>query len=156
MTEDTSSWQSAASAAEECQYLNRIYYKEDFKVIFFWLSGVKKWMEICAIEGGGTDAMANAILKFQFFWNIPLSCHITDNVLNVYSVIRTLLCVLKFGSQRIDFLEQSKVQKHELVIQSTSLCFHFSFLDQSKMQKHNLLLQSKSSCILQGRHQTYF
>ena len=29
MTEDTSSWQSAASAAEECQYLNRIYYKED-------------------------------------------------------------------------------------------------------------------------------
>ena len=29
--------------------------------------------------------MANAILKFKFFWNIPLSCHITDNVLNVYS-----------------------------------------------------------------------
>ena len=34
MTEDTSSWQSAASAAEECQYLNQIYYKEDLKVIF--------------------------------------------------------------------------------------------------------------------------
>ena len=42
----------------------------------------------------------------------------------------------------------------------TSLCFHFSFLDQSKMQKHNLMLQSKSACIIQGAsvgcHQTYF
>ena len=46
MTEDTSSWQSAASAAEECQYLNRrIYYKEDLKVIFLTEWG-KKWMEI--------------------------------------------------------------------------------------------------------------
>ena len=99
MTEDTSSWQSAASAAEECQYLNRIYYKEDFKVIFFWLSGVKKWMEICAIEGrGGSNAMANAILKFQFFWNIPLSCHITDNVLNVYSLGLILLIIAQSTS----------------------------------------------------------
>ena len=65
MTEDTSSWQSAASAAEECQYLNRIYYKEDLKVIFLTEWG-KKWMEICAIGGGGSDAMANAILKFHF------------------------------------------------------------------------------------------
>ena len=45
MTEDTSSWQSAASAAEECQYLNRIYYKEDLKEIFLTEWG-KKWMEI--------------------------------------------------------------------------------------------------------------
>ena len=71
MTEDSSSWQSAASAAEECQYLNRIYYKEDFKVIFFWLSGVKKWMEICAIEGGVQRLMTNAILNFQFFGIFP-------------------------------------------------------------------------------------
>ena len=34
MTEDTSSWQSAARAAEECQYLNQLYDKEDLKVIF--------------------------------------------------------------------------------------------------------------------------
>ena len=34
MAEDTSSWQSAARAAEECQYLNHLYYKEDLKVIF--------------------------------------------------------------------------------------------------------------------------
>ena len=34
MTEDTSSWQSAARAAEECQYLNQLYDKDDLKVIF--------------------------------------------------------------------------------------------------------------------------
>ena len=34
MSEDTSSWQSAARAAEECQYLNQLYDKEDLKVIF--------------------------------------------------------------------------------------------------------------------------
>ena len=32
MAEYTSSWQSAAGAAEECQYLNQL--KEDLKVIF--------------------------------------------------------------------------------------------------------------------------
>ena len=45
ITEDTYSWQSAASAAEECQYLNRIYYKEDLKVIFLTEWG-GNWMEI--------------------------------------------------------------------------------------------------------------
>ena len=34
MAEDTSSWQSAARAAEECQYLNQLYDKQDLKVIF--------------------------------------------------------------------------------------------------------------------------
>ena len=56
MAEDTSSWQSAARAAEECQYLNQLYDKEDLKVIFLTEWG-NKWMEICAIEGvGGSNA----------------------------------------------------------------------------------------------------
>ena len=98
MAEDTSSWQSAARAAEECQYLNQLYDKEDLKVIFLTEWG-KKWMGICAIEGKGeSDAMANAILKFQFFWNIPLSYHITDNVLNVYSLGLILLIIAQSTS----------------------------------------------------------
>ena len=108
MTEDSSSWQSAASAAEECQYLNRIYYKEDFKVIFFWLSGVKKWMEICAIEGGGSDAMANAILKFQFFleYSLKLPYH--------RQCSKCLFTWFNFAHN---------CTKHQLVLQSTSSCF---------------------------------
>ena len=47
MTEDTSSWQSAASAAEECQYLNRIYYQEDLKVIFLTEWGKKMDGNLC-------------------------------------------------------------------------------------------------------------
>ena len=48
MTEDTSSWQSAASAAEECQYLNRrIYYKEDLKVTFLTEWGKKMDGNLC-------------------------------------------------------------------------------------------------------------
>ena len=47
MTEDTSSWQSAASAAEECQYLNRIYYKEDLKAIFLTEWGKKMDGNFC-------------------------------------------------------------------------------------------------------------
>ena len=47
MTEDTSSWQSAASAAEECQYLNKL--KEDLKTTFF--NGAKcKNSFICRIQ----------------------------------------------------------------------------------------------------------
>ena len=111
MTEDTSSWQSAASAAEECQYLNRIYYKEDFKVIFFWLSGVKKWMEICAIEGrGGSNAMANAILKFQFFleYSLKLPYH--------RQCSKCLFTWFNFAHN---------CTKHQLVLRSTSSCFNY-------------------------------
>ena len=91
MTEDTSSWQSAARAAEECQYLNQLYDKEDLKVIFLTEWG-KKWMEICAIEGGGGPTPnGKCHFKFPVFWNIPLCCHITDNVLNVYSLGLILL-----------------------------------------------------------------
>ena len=50
MTEDTSSWQSAASAAEECQYLNRIYCKEDLKVIF-----LTEWGKKMEGRGGPTQ-----------------------------------------------------------------------------------------------------
>ena len=43
-------------------------------------------LNFLVLGGGGVQRlMANAILNFQFFWNIPLCCHITDNVLNVYS-----------------------------------------------------------------------
>ena len=71
MAEDTSCWQSAARAAEECQYLNQLYDKEDLKVIFLTEWG-KKWMEICAIEGVGVQRlMANAILNFQLFGIFP-------------------------------------------------------------------------------------
>ena len=105
MTEDTSSWQSAASAAEECQYLNRIYYKEDLKVIFLTECG-KKWMEICAIEGG-SDAMANAILKFQFFleYSLKLPYH--------RQCSKCLFTWFNFA------------HKHQLVLQSTSSCSNY-------------------------------
>ena len=53
MTEDTSSWQSAASAAEECQYLNRIYYKEDLKVIFLTEWGKKNGWKFVPLMGEG-------------------------------------------------------------------------------------------------------
>ena len=39
MAEYTSSWQSAAGAAEECQYLN---FEEDLKMILFNIQGVPK------------------------------------------------------------------------------------------------------------------
>ena len=48
MAEDTSSWQSAARAAEECQYLNQLYDKEDLKV-----SGVKNGWKFAPLRGGG-------------------------------------------------------------------------------------------------------
>ena len=51
MTEDTNSWQSAASAAEECQDLNRIYYKEDLKVIFLTEWGKKMDGNLCRRNG---------------------------------------------------------------------------------------------------------
>ena len=41
MAEDTSSWQSAARAAKECQYLNQLCEKEDLKVIFLTEWGKK-------------------------------------------------------------------------------------------------------------------
>ena len=67
MAEYTSSWQSAAGAAEECQYLNQLY--EDLKTIFLMGPSVKsisyvqdkiakekkwgkKWMEIMSNKGG--------------------------------------------------------------------------------------------------------
>ena len=123
ITEDTYSWQSAASAEEECQYLKRIYCKEDLKVIFLTEWG-KIWMEICAIEGGGSDAIANAILKFQFFfWNIPFSCPITDNVLNVYSLDLILPIIAQSTSSC--FKAPARASKHQLVLQSTSSCSNY-------------------------------
>ena len=51
MAEYTSSWQSAAGADKECQYLNQLY--EDLKVTF--------------LTEGST-------FKFPFFWNTSLTC----------------------------------------------------------------------------------
>ena len=48
MAEDTSIWQSAARAAEECEYLNQLLYdKEDLKVIFFTEWGKKMDRNFC-------------------------------------------------------------------------------------------------------------
>ena len=54
MAEDTSSWQSAARAAEECQYLNQLYDKEDLKVIFL-TEYQKAWGPICRQIGEGPN-----------------------------------------------------------------------------------------------------
>ena len=47
MAEYISSWQSAARAAEKCQYLNQLYYKEDLKVIFLTEWGKKIDGNLC-------------------------------------------------------------------------------------------------------------
>ena len=71
MAEDASSWQSAARAAEECQYLNQLYDKEDLKVIFLTEWGKKMDGNLCHRGGGVQRLMANAILNFQFFGIFP-------------------------------------------------------------------------------------
>ena len=59
MAEDTSSWQSAARAAEKCQNLNQLHDKEDLKV-----------------RGGGQRLMANANLNVQFLeYSLMLPYH---------------------------------------------------------------------------------
>ena len=69
MTEDTSSWQSAASTAEECQYLNQIYYKEDLKVIFLTETECK----IRFIYVGFNCLLEKSTLNFHFdYWKISL------------------------------------------------------------------------------------
>ena len=47
MAEYISSWQSVAGAAEECQYLNQLYDKEDLKVIFLTEWGKKMDGNLC-------------------------------------------------------------------------------------------------------------
>ena len=56
MAEDTSSWQSAARAAEECQYLNQLYDKEDLKVIFLTEWVKKNGWKFVPFRGGGSNA----------------------------------------------------------------------------------------------------
>ena len=64
-------------------------------------------MEICAIEGGGSDAMANAILKFQFFleYSLKLPYH--------RQCSKCLFTWFNFA------------HKHQLVLQSTSSCSNY-------------------------------
>ena len=66
-------------------------------------------MEICAIEErGGSDAMANAILKFQFFleYSLKLPYH--------RQCSKCLFTWFNFAHN---------CTKHQLVLQSTSSCF---------------------------------
>ena len=69
----------------------------------------KKWMEICAIEGG-SDAMANAILKFQFFleYSLKLPYH--------RQCSKCLFTWFNFAHN---------CTKHQLVLQSTSSCSNY-------------------------------
>ena len=95
MAEDTSGWQLAARAADE--YLNQLYDKEDLKVIFL-------------TEWGTPNGKCH--FKFPVFWNIPFCCHITDNVLNVYSLGLILLISTSSCSNylnRIHRLKQARL-----------------------------------------------
>ena len=67
-------------------------------------------MEICAIEGGGSDAMANAILKFQFFleYSLKLPYH-----------RQCSKCLFTWFNFAHNFT------KHQLVLQSTSSCSNY-------------------------------
>ena len=115
MAEDTSSWQSAARAAEECQYLNQLYDKEDLKVIFLTEWGKKMDGNLCHWGGGGGPTPnGKCHFKFPVFWNIPLCCHITDNVLNVYSLGLILLIIAQSTSSC--FKAPARASKHQLVL----------------------------------------
>ena len=62
MAEDTSSWQSAARAAEECQYLNQLYDKEDLKVLFLTEWDKKMDGNLCHCASSCFKAPARALI----------------------------------------------------------------------------------------------
>ena len=108
MTEDTSSWQSAASAAEECQYLNRMYYKEDWKVIFLTEWGKKMDGNLCHWGGGGVRRNGKCHFKVPVFleYSLKLPYH--------RQCSKCLFTWFNFAHN---------CTKHQLVLQSTSSCF---------------------------------